>query len=115
MLADQSKSSIGPVSGSEYMARLHSPGTVCQKREKYMRDAKTARVVRVHDPRILFVIENAKYVISCLFRLYLAPITLRKGTIFEITIFYILNFHVWIYNKFISLLGLQTFKIISLL
>ena len=50
--------------------------------------------VRGHAPRTFFVIENAKYVISCLFRLYLTP--LRKRTIFLITIFYILKFHVWI-------------------
>ena len=29
-------------------------------------------------PQDFFVIENAIYVISCIFRLYLAPITLRK-------------------------------------
>ena len=40
---------------------------------------ENARGVLGHAPtRIKCVGENAKYVISCLFRLYLAPITLRK-------------------------------------
>ena len=49
---------------------------------------ENARGVRV-PPADNFFIENAKFVISCHFRLYLAPITLRKRTIFQITIFYI--------------------------
>ena len=37
-----------------------------------------ARGVRGHSPGHFFVIENAKYVISCPFHLYLTPMTLRK-------------------------------------
>ena len=39
---------------------------------------ENARKVRGHAPRKKIVIENAKYVISCRFCLYLASITLRK-------------------------------------
>ena len=39
---------------------------------------ENARGVRGRASQTFFFIDNAKYVISCLFRLYLAPTTLRK-------------------------------------
>ena len=73
---------------------------------------ENARKVRGHAPRKEIVVENAKYVISCRFLLIFS--TYNSSKVNDILNNNILNFHVWIYNKF--LLGFtETFKILSLL
>ena len=60
---------------------------ICKTRSALPEVAKQPRMLGESGgmpPGICFVIENAKYVISCLFRLHLIPMTLRKWTIYFI-------------------------------